>query len=159
EALNLGAAWKLVLGIVFVLLVCFLRRGIIGGIADVYGLFTRKQGLTAQAPSANPEPAPHRQSPDAHRIPVVDAPMPLHRPSSSPCSGPLLHASGLTKRYGGLVANSDIQFSVKPGELRGVIGPNGAGKTTFFKMLTCEVRPTSGRIMFDGRDITGMRVT
>ena len=45
------------------------------------------------------------------------------------------------------------------GELRGVIGPNGAGKTTFFKMLTCEVPPTSGTIMFEGRDITGMNVT
>ena len=45
------------------------------------------------------------------------------------------------------------------GELRGIIGPNGAGKTTFFKMLTCEVPPTSGTIHFEGRDITGMTVT
>jgi branched-chain amino acid transport system permease protein len=47
---------------------------------------------------------------------------------------------------------------VNQGELRGVIGPNGAGKTTFFKMLTCEVPPTSGTITFEGRDITGMSV-
>jgi branched-chain amino acid transport system ATP-binding protein/branched-chain amino acid transport system permease protein len=73
-------------------------------------------------------------------------------------SGPILQASGLTKRYGGLLANSDIDFVVNRGELRGIIGPNGAGKTTFFKMLTCEVRPTSGKIVFDGRDITGMNV-
>ena len=66
---------------------------------------------------------------------------------------------GLTKRYGGLVANSDIDFTVNHGELRGIIGPNGAGKTTFFKMLTCEVPPTSGQIVFEGRDITGMSVT
>ncbi len=45
------------------------------------------------------------------------------------------------------------------GELRGIIGPNGAGKSTFFKMLTCEVHPTSGKIVFEGRDITGMSVT
>ena len=45
------------------------------------------------------------------------------------------------------------------GEVRGVIGPNGAGKTTFFKMLTCEIPPTSGTIVFEGRDITGMNVT
>ena len=44
------------------------------------------------------------------------------------------------------------------GELRGVIGPNGAGKSTFFKMLTCEVKPSSGSIAFDGRDITGFGV-
>jgi branched-chain amino acid transport system permease protein len=48
---------------------------------------------------------------------------------------------------------------VNHGELRGIIGPNGAGKTTFFKMLTCEVTPTSGQILFEGRDITGMTVT
>ena len=43
--------------------------------------------------------------------------------------------------------------------MRGIIGPNGAGKSTFFKMLTCEVAPSSGKIMFEGRDITGMSVT
>ena len=50
----------------------------------------------------------------------------------------------MTKRYGGLAANADINFTVNHGELRGIIGPNGAGKSTFFKMLTCEVPPTSG---------------
>jgi len=74
-------------------------------------------------------------------------------------SKPALQATRLSKRYGGLVANSDINFAVSRGERRGIIGPNGAGKTTFFKMLTCEIHPTSGRIMFEGRDITGMDVT
>src|SRR5262249_49535213 len=68
-------------------------------------------------------------------------------------------ARALTKHFGGLAANSDIDFSVNHGEMRGIIGPNGAGKTTFFKMLTCEVAPTAGRIVFEGRDITGMTVT
>ena len=58
---------------------------------------------------------------------------------------PILKAEGLTKRYGGVVANAGIDFVVRRGELRGIIGPNGAGKSTFFKMLTCEVPPTSGR--------------
>ena len=57
-----------------------------------------------------------------------------------------------------LFRSKDINFSVEQGELRGVIGPNGAGKSTFFKMLTCELAPTSGRIIFHGRDITGMEV-
>ena len=74
-------------------------------------------------------------------------------------SGPILEARGLTKRYGGLLANSDIDFTVNHGERRGIIGPNGAGKSTFFKMLTCEVPPTSGTIVFEGNDITGMNVT
>jgi branched-chain amino acid transport system permease protein len=74
-------------------------------------------------------------------------------------TGPILQASGLTKHYGGLAANSDIDFTVRSGELRGIIGPNGAGKSTFFKMLTCEVPPTSGTIVFEGQDITGKTVT
>ena len=73
--------------------------------------------------------------------------------------GPILQATGLTKHYGGVIANADIDFTVNRGELRGIIGPNGAGKTTFFKMLTCEVSPTFGTIVFEGRDITGMNVT
>jgi branched-chain amino acid transport system permease protein len=57
-----------------------------------------------------------------------------------------------------VIANSDIDFTVDYGEMRGIIGPNGAGKSTFFKMLTCEVPPSSGKIAFEGRDITGMNV-
>jgi branched-chain amino acid transport system permease protein len=157
-ALGLGAAWKLVLGTVFVLLVCFLQRGIIGGLEDLYRWILGKR----TAPS---EPA---VGPDAHAAgeqkvapaPIVEAPaMTLRRGPGEGGSGPILQASGLTKRYGGLLANSDIDFTVNRGELRGIIGPNGAGKSTFFKMLTCEVPPTSGKIMFDGRDITGMSVT
>src|SRR6185437_13051478 len=74
-------------------------------------------------------------------------------------SGPILRATGVTKRYGGLLANNGIDFSVDHGELRGIIGPNGAGKSTFFKMLTSEIAPTSGTILFEGNDITGKTVT
>src|SRR6202044_966989 len=74
-------------------------------------------------------------------------------------TGPILATKGLTKRYAGLLANSEIDFQVQQGELRGIIGPNGAGKSTFFKMLTCEVPPSSGTIVFEGCDITGRGVT
>jgi branched-chain amino acid transport system permease protein len=93
-------------------------------------------------------------SKEADPFPMV----PVHRASDG-YSGPILQATGLTKRYGGLLANSKIDFTVNHGELRGIIGPNGAGKSTFFKMLTCEVAPTSGKIVFEGLDITGMNVT
>jgi branched-chain amino acid transport system permease protein len=82
-----------------------------------------------------------------------------HHHGPNGLSGPILQASGLTKHYGGVTANEDIDFLVNAGELRGIIGPNGAGKSTFFKMLTCEVAPTSGKVVFHGRDITGMTVT
>jgi branched-chain amino acid transport system permease protein len=147
STLGLGATWKLVLGLVFVLLVCFLRQGIIGGIKDLYVFLRRKEG-TPVAPEAVP---PARRG--------ISAPMPALHHAAAQFSGPVLQARGLTKRYGGVVANEGIDFTVKAGELRGIIGPNGAGKSTFFKMLTCEVPPSAGRIEFEGRDITGMSVT
>ncbi|HEY4175022.1 MAG TPA: branched-chain amino acid ABC transporter ATP-binding protein/permease [Rhodopila sp.] len=140
SGLGLGAAWKLVLGIIFVLLVCFLRRGVIGGVIDLVGLAMPRR--SAAPTDAEPLPA--------------DAP-PKVRPPPPP--GPVLEVRGLTRRFGGLLANDDIDFTVEAGELRGVIGPNGAGKSTFFKMITCEMAPTAGTIRFQGRDITGWDVT
>jgi branched-chain amino acid transport system permease protein len=160
-ALGLGAAWKLVLGVVFVVLVCFLRGGIVGGLIDLYGLVTgkRHKALEETAPSgAGTEAAQTTAKAGIDKAaPAIS--MTARQGKAGPCSGPILRATRLTKRYGGLVANSDIDFTVNRGELRGIIGPNGAGKSTFFKMLTCEVHPTSGKIVFEGCDITGMNVT
>ncbi len=149
--LELGATWRLILGIVFVLLVVFLRHGLVGAIVDLYHLVVPKK---ASVPVGS-APAPTARA-AATTTSVANNPM-RHKATTSQ-SGTLLKVTGLTKRYGGLVANSDIDFSVDHGELRGIIGPNGAGKSTFFKMLTCEVLPTSGKIMFDGRDITHLGV-
>jgi branched-chain amino acid transport system permease protein len=154
SALGLGAAWKLVLGLVFVLLVTFLRRGIIGGIKDAYALATRRKN-GHEATDAD-SLADFKEMPEQGAVATT---MVADRRGSDRTSGPILQATGLTKRYGGLLANSDINFTVNRGELRGVIGPNGAGKSTFFKMLTCEVTPTSGTILFEGNDITGKNVT
>ena len=66
----------------------------------------------------------------------------------------LLGIEGLTKRFGGVVASDDIMLDVSPGALHAVIGPNGAGKTTLIGQLAGEIVPDSGRIMFDGADIT-----
>jgi branched-chain amino acid transport system ATP-binding protein len=66
----------------------------------------------------------------------------------------LLSVRGLTKRFEGLVANSEIDLDVPQGSLFAVIGPNGAGKTTFFNMLSGFLYPTAGTIAFDGKDIT-----
>lgn len=69
----------------------------------------------------------------------------------------LLAVRGLTKRFGGVVANRDISFDVRPGELVGIIGPNGAGKSTLFDLITGFTRPDAGRVHLDGREITGLR--
>jgi branched-chain amino acid transport system permease protein len=159
ESAGLGAQWKLVLGVIFVLLVCFLRRGIIGGLKDLLFLIGRRPGGALERNGAGSVPARAGDGVPAASACRPDPPaMP---PPRAPCRtpGPILTASALTKRYGGLIANNNIHFAVEQGELRGVIGPNGAGKSTFFKMLTCEVAPTSGSIAFQGKEITGMQVT
>jgi branched-chain amino acid transport system ATP-binding protein len=59
-------------------------------------------------------------------------------------------------RFGGLSALNGIDFEVRAGEIRAIIGPNGAGKSTFFNCLTGVLRPSEGRIFFDGQDVTGL---
>ena len=70
----------------------------------------------------------------------------------------LLEIEALTKRFGGVVASDGISLSLPPGELHAIIGPNGAGKTTLIGQLTGETPPDSGRIRFEGRDITTLPV-
>jgi ABC-type branched-subunit amino acid transport system ATPase component len=68
-----------------------------------------------------------------------------------------LQTIGLTKTFGGLAAVQNIDFYINPGEVVGVIGPNGAGKSTFFNLITGLYKPSRGRILVDGRDLTGKR--
>jgi len=69
---------------------------------------------------------------------------------------PLLEVVGITKCFGGLVALDDVSLRVDPGEIVGLIGPNGAGKSTFFNVVSGVARPTRGRVLFRGEDITRM---
>jgi branched-chain amino acid transport system ATP-binding protein len=69
----------------------------------------------------------------------------------------ILSTTGITKVFGGLVAVEDVSFEIPRGRIVSIIGPNGAGKTTFFNMLTGLYKPTFGRVVFDGRNITGRR--
>ena len=68
----------------------------------------------------------------------------------------LLQVDNVSKHFGKLVAVNGVTMSVEPGELRAVIGPNGAGKTTFFNLISGFFPPTSGRILFEGKDITDL---
>src|SRR5271165_3849838 len=77
-------------------------------------------------------------------------------PPGAAAAAPLLVIEELTIRFGGLTALNRVNFAVERGEIRAVIGPNGAGKSTFFNCLTGVLRPSSGRILFDGDDVTGL---
>jgi len=68
----------------------------------------------------------------------------------------ILDVLGVTKRFGGLTAVNNVSFSVERGAILSVIGPNGAGKSTLFKLISSFVTPTSGRVHYDGKMITGL---
>jgi len=71
-------------------------------------------------------------------------------------STPFFAVEKLAKRFGGLTAVNAVSFGLKRDELVGLIGPNGAGKTTLLRLITKILRPDSGRIIFNGEDITGL---
>ena len=69
----------------------------------------------------------------------------------------MLEIQQLTKRFGGLAAVRDVDVRFEAGKINAIIGPNGAGKTTFFNLISGFYRPSAGRILFDGIDVTGLR--
>src|SRR4029079_16043582 len=87
-----------------------------------------------------------------------DAPVATASPAESRggATAPVLRTEGLTIRFGGLTALNKVNLDIRRGEIRAIIGPNGAGKSTFFNCLTGVLRPTSGRILLNGADITGL---
>ncbi|MDS1141991.1 branched-chain amino acid ABC transporter ATP-binding protein/permease [Pusillimonas sp. SM2304] len=142
QVANIGAYWKLILGIVFVVLVTVFRHGVAGGVLDY---FKRRRKTTREVD----EEADTEASAQLNIVPPIG-----NRPGA-----PVLEARGITKQYGGLTAVSDVDFAVSEGEMRGVIGPNGAGKSTFFAMLAGELETTKGQVFFRGQEITGIGVT
>ena len=71
----------------------------------------------------------------------------------------ILQVERLSRRFGGLAALDDLSFAIRSGEIRGLIGPNGAGKTTTFNVISGFYAPSSGRVLFEGRDISGQRTS
>lgn len=69
----------------------------------------------------------------------------------------MLRVEHLTKKFGELTALSDVNINVEEGECRGIIGPNGAGKTTLFNVISGFLKPTTGKVFFNGMDVTGFR--
>ncbi len=69
---------------------------------------------------------------------------------------PIMETKGLTIAFGGHVAVQDVSFSVKRNEFKSIIGPNGAGKTTLFNLLSGQLKPVSGKIIFNGEDVTAL---
>ena len=74
-------------------------------------------------------------------------------------SVPILSVEDVTMQFGGLVAVDHLSFSIEAGEIHGLIGPNGAGKTTTFNVVSGFYKPTSGKVIYDGEDISGLKMS
>ena len=74
-----------------------------------------------------------------------------------PANEVILEAQALSKQFGGTAALKQVSFSAAAGEILGLIGPNGAGKTTLLNLLSGVLRPTSGKVLFGGRDLSGLK--
>ncbi|RUM97820.1 ABC transporter ATP-binding protein [Pseudaminobacter arsenicus] len=72
---------------------------------------------------------------------------------------PILEVRNVTRKFGGLIAVNNLSFSVRRNSIHGLIGPNGAGKTTTFSLISGYYKPTSGQILYDGQDVSGMRTS
>ncbi|WP_425485402.1 ABC transporter ATP-binding protein [Azospirillum oleiclasticum] len=83
-------------------------------------------------------------------------PAATHQSHDTPASAAMFEARGVSLRFGGVQALTDVSFSIRKGELFSIIGPNGAGKTSMVNCISGRYRPTTGKVFFNGRDITGM---
>jgi branched-chain amino acid transport system ATP-binding protein/branched-chain amino acid transport system permease protein len=127
-------------GFLLLLLLIFLPNGIVGFVRNRL----EPRALTAEAAVA---------AKGAEQLPLQRSSL----PSRNQCeSGALLKVEGLGINFGGLRALQDIGLTLGADEILGIIGPNGAGKTTLFNLISGLNRPTTGRIYFAGRDVTGL---
>ncbi len=131
------SVYPILVGAILIVSITFFPKGIVGSV-----LAWRRGRVRAAAPATS-----------TPRVLLDDS-----RERVDGRGPPILEARGLTRTFGGLVAVNGVDFTVRRGEIRAVIGPNGAGKTTLFNLITGVLPPTSGRILFRGRDITGLPV-
>jgi len=132
-------------GIVVVLMVVFAPTGLAGipeRVRQAIGRRRRNENVhTAELGPYRPDPTPANRPPDG----TADA------------GEPALEIHHITKRFGALTALDDVSLTVRQGEIRGIVGPNGSGKTTLFNVVSGLYRPTEGRVVTFGRDISRAR--
>ncbi len=143
ELINLAAYAQLGYGLLVVAVVVFAPTGLAGIPARAAGWYARRTGRGGPRVALEPfRPLP------AAAVPA---------PSGAPPGGVLLEVAHLVRRFRGVIAVNDVSFRVSAGEILGIVGPNGSGKTTLFNVISGLYRPSAGRVMLDGRVISGAR--
>ena len=153
------AVSEILFGVLLILTVAFLPQGLVGGLRGLRARL-RPEGRPAEVPSAPPvpAPAPAKAEPNPATLSRPESGLDFLRSPAQPPSGDrgtaLLRVERVIKDFGGFRAVAGVSFDVRRGEIVGLVGPNGAGKTTLFNVITGFLRPTSGRVLFEGREIT-----
>ena len=143
--------WLFFLGLVFVVLVTLLPKGIVGAVARLGSSvrFFRPEPVVAPAVAATKAAADR----------ALLAPWSASGVHAGKAVGLALEVRNVSKAYGGIHAVEGVSLELPAGRLHAIIGPNGAGKSTFLRLLNCEERPDSGRILLNGIDVTAADVT
>jgi len=158
---NTTIYWDLIIGVVLLVIVLALPGGLAGAPATIRGaLFRqRRRGATPTPPTtgdlAAPTGADGWTSPAFNRVALSEVKVGSAIPAVAGAFGTLLTVRGLTKRFGGLVAADGVDLTVMRQSVHAIIGPNGAGKSTLFNLVSGDIRPDAGTVVFDGVDITG----
>ena len=171
--------FTIALGVCFVAIVYFIPGGIAPRIEQLYGLFARGRQAARSASGASALKAPPSDAAATDKTRgtemsevVPRRPSALHplmrritgsgptlvvRGGAGPPPDAMLSVHGLRKAFGGLIAVRDLSFDVSAGGITGLIGPNGSGKTTVLNLITGELQPDAGSILFQGDEIIGAR--
>jgi branched-chain amino acid transport system permease protein len=171
--------FTIALGVCFVVIVYLIPGGIAPRIEQLYGVLARARqaARSASRASAPQEPLTDAAIADNETGPEMRAVVPrrrsaLHplmrrltrsgprllvRDGAGPPPGVILSVHGLRKAFGGLIAVRDLSFDIPAGGVTGLIGPNGSGKTTVLNLITGELQPDAGSILFQGDEIIGFR--
>lgn len=154
---GMGMVGQAALAVGWLLVVIFLPDGL-GGILvrgrdRLYDALARRHGIDPARVRHGVDTDEAMTSP-LHQAPQLEGLFERAPAPETTGAKPILTVTGLSRRFGGVVAVDQVDFQVAPGEILGVIGPNGAGKTTCFEMVAGFTKPDTGAVVFDGNDVT-----
>ncbi|MEJ2718609.1 MAG: branched-chain amino acid ABC transporter ATP-binding protein/permease [Deltaproteobacteria bacterium] len=143
----------IVYGAALVAAIIYMPEGVWAKLVQIFRFFTEKSGAAAE-PQAEETAAEHGISPGHFEQLKLD---PVRAAGKTQGDSHILRLENIYKSFGGVIPLANVSIDVPRGKVLGVIGPNGAGKTTMFNVINGYLTPEAGKIIFEGRDVTGMK--